>query len=305
MKGYKVFNPDWTCQDFQYEVGKVFEMDKPPVICRQGFHFCKKATDCFEYYEFDPNNKVAEVEALGDVETEGNKSCTNKIHIIRELSWYEVLDLVNTGAGNTGRNNSGNRNSGNRNSGYRNSGYRNSGNRNSGDRNSGNMNSGDYNSGYWNSGNMNSGNMNSGYRNSGYRNSGDWNSGNMNSGDRNSGDWNLSNNNSGCFNTEQHQLYFFDNPTDMTFKEWRNSEAYYLLRGIDFMEWVYFEDMTKEEKKKHPEAETTGGYLKEYDLKESASKWWSELDDYEKEVIKNIPNFDAEKFYKITGVKVK
>ena len=264
MKGYKVFNPDWTCNDFQYKVGKTFEMEGEVIMCRRGFHFCKKATDCFEYYEFDPNNKVAEVEALGDVETEGNKSCTNKIHIIRELSWYEVLDLVNTGAGNTGRNNSGNRNSGDRNSGYRNSGNRNSGNRNSGD-----MNSGD-----------------------------------MNSGDMNSGDWNLSNNNSGCFNTEQHQLYFFDNPTDMTFKEWRNSEAYYLLRGIDFMEWVYFEDMTEEEKKKHPEAETTGGYLKQYDLKESANEWWSELDDYEKEVIKNIPNFDAEKFYKITGVKV-
>lgn len=254
MKGYKVFNPDWTCNDFQYKVGKTFEMEGEVIMCRRGFHFCKKATDCFEYYEFDPNNKVAEVEALGDVETEGNKSCTNKIHIIRELSWYEVLDLVNTGAGNTGRNNSGN--------------------------------------------------MNSGDRNSGNRNSGNRNSGDMNSGDMNSGDWNLSNNNSGCFNTEQHQLYFFDNPTDMTFKEWRNSEAYYLLIGIDFMEWVYFEDMTEEEKKKHPEAETTGGYLKQYDLKESANEWWSELDDYEKEVIKNIPNFDAEKFYKITGVKV-
>ena len=120
----------------------------------------------------------------------------------------------------------------------------------------------------------------------------------------NSGDWNLSSNNSGCFNTEQHQLYFFDNPTDMTFKEWRNSEAYYLLRGIDFMEWVYFEDMTEEEKKKHPEAETTGGYLKRYDLKESANRWWDSLSDDSRQVIKDIPNFDAEKFYKITGVKV-
>jgi hypothetical protein len=284
MKGYKVFNPDWTCNDFQYEVGKTFEMNKPPVICRQGFHFCKKATDCFEYYRFDPKNKVAEVEALGEIETEDNKSCTNKIHIIRELSWYEVLDLVNTGSGNTGRNNSGDRNSGDWNSGDRNSGDRNSGYRNSGDRNSGDRNSGYRNSGDWNSG---------------YRNSGD-----RNSGDMNSGDWNLSSNNSGCFNTEQHQLYFFDNPTDMTFNEWRDSYAYYLLNKIDFIDWVYFKDMTEEEKKKHPEAETTGGYLKQYDLKESANEWWSELDDYEKEVIKNIPNFDAEKFYKITGVKV-
>jgi hypothetical protein len=74
MKGYKVFNPDWTCQNYQYEVGKTFEMDKSPVICRQGFHFCQKATDCFEYYSFDSKNKVAEVEALGDIKTEGYKS---------------------------------------------------------------------------------------------------------------------------------------------------------------------------------------------------------------------------------------
>ena len=25
IKGYKVFNPDWTCRDFQYEVGKTFK----------------------------------------------------------------------------------------------------------------------------------------------------------------------------------------------------------------------------------------------------------------------------------------
>ena len=25
VKGYKVFNPDWTCRGFQYEVGKIFE----------------------------------------------------------------------------------------------------------------------------------------------------------------------------------------------------------------------------------------------------------------------------------------
>lgn len=25
IKGYKVFNSDWTCRGFQYEVGKLFE----------------------------------------------------------------------------------------------------------------------------------------------------------------------------------------------------------------------------------------------------------------------------------------
>lgn len=30
MKGYKVFNPDWTCRGFQYSVGETFEEDVTP-----------------------------------------------------------------------------------------------------------------------------------------------------------------------------------------------------------------------------------------------------------------------------------
>ena len=124
MKGYKVFSPDWTCKGFQFEVGKTFEEDVKPECCEQGFHFCKKASDCFNYYRFDPENKVAEVEAVGEVDTndEDTKCCTNKLHIIRELTWQEVLELVNLGKACTGLCNSGNCNSGNRNSGDCNSG---------------------------------------------------------------------------------------------------------------------------------------------------------------------------------------
>ena len=154
MKGYKVFNPDWTCREFQYNVGQVYEMDEKPICCKRGFHFCKKISDCFNYYPFNPDNKVAEVEALGDIDTNNNdsKCSTNKIHIIREITWQEVLDLVNLGKGCTGLCNSGNRNSGDCNSGNRNSGDCNSGNRNSGDHNSGNHNSGDWNKSSFNNG---------------------------------------------------------------------------------------------------------------------------------------------------------
>ncbi|MDY2957070.1 MAG: hypothetical protein SOR59_05640 [Lachnospiraceae bacterium] len=119
MKGYKVFNPDWTCRGYQFEVGKTFTEYVTPVCYERGFHFCTKATDCFTYYAFTPNNKVAEVEALGDIDTDlyGSRCSTNKIHIIREITWYEVLNLVNYGKACTGFCNSGDYNSGNFNSG--------------------------------------------------------------------------------------------------------------------------------------------------------------------------------------------
>ena len=127
VKGFKVFNPDWTCKDKQYGCPGKFEEDITPSICNKGMHFCKRASDCFNYYSFDPNNKVAEVIAYGEVSEEGNKCATNKLEVVREIPWSELLDLVNTGKGCTGLCNSGNRNSGNRNSGNWNSGNWNSG----------------------------------------------------------------------------------------------------------------------------------------------------------------------------------
>jgi hypothetical protein len=173
MKGYKVFKPDWTCRGFQYSVGETFEETVIPLCCRRGFHFCTELKDCFRYYPFDPNNKVAEIEALGEINTGeyGNKHCTNKIKIIRELSWEEVLRRVNTGKYNTGRYNAGDCNNGT---------Y-----------NTGDCNEGEYNSGDWNSGDYNTGNCNNGYHNSG----------NCNIGHYNSGDYNNTSFSNGCFNT--------------------------------------------------------------------------------------------------------
>ena len=310
IKGYKVFNPDWTCSPNgntkQYTCPCTFEEDVNPSVCNAGMHFCKVAADCFNYYDFNPDNHVAEVAAYGEVVEEGDKCATNKLEIIREIPWAELLEMVNTGKGCAGLCNSGNRNSGNWNSGNRNSGDCNSGDCNSGNRNSGDCNSGDCNSGNWNSGDCNSGDCNSGNWNSGDCNSGDCNSGNWNSGDCNSGDWNNTNFSNGCFNTVEPTIHLFNKPSSWTYRDWLNSEARYLMNQIqgDILEWVYLSDMTDEEKAAHPEAETTGGYLKELDNPESAVIWWRLLDQRKKNVIMKIPNFDKAIFKEITGIDV-
>ena len=280
IKGFKVFNPDWTCSPNgntkQYTCPGKFEEDVTPVRCGQGMHFCKVAADCFHYYDFNPDNHVAEVAAYGEVVEEGDKCATNKLEIIREIPWAELLEMVNTGKGCAGL------------------------------CNSGDCNSGDWNSGDCNSGNRNSGNRNSGDWNSGDWNSGDCNSGNRNSGDCNSGDWNNTNFSNGCFNTVEPTIHLFNKPSSWTYRDWLNSEARYLMNQIqgDILEWVYLSDMTDEEKAAHPEAETTGGYLKELDNSECAVIWWRSLNQRQKNVIMAIPNFDKAIFKEITGIDV-
>ena len=305
MKGYKVFNPDWTCRGFQYEVGKTYKHEGKLSICNSGFHFCRKASDCFSYYAFDSKNKVAEVEALGLVKSDDTKSVTNEIHIIREIPWNELLNIVNEGKDCTGLCNSGNSNSGNWNSGNWNSGDRNSGNSNSGDSNSGDRNSGNSNSGDRNSGNSNSGDWNSGDWNSGDWNSGNWNSGNWNSGNWNSGNWNSGNWNSGFFNTITPSLLLFNKPTNLTREEVSQ------IKGVQVLNWNYENNwwidscnMSEDEKKAHPEHEALGGYLKTVDYKTACKMMWDKLDDTEKQAVKDIPNFDAAVFEEITGIKV-
>ena len=295
MKGYKAFLPNMTTQhgdDTVYEVGKTYTVEGEIKICENGYHFCKKCVDVYDYYS--KPCRICEVNVTGAVQTQGNKSVGRKLKILRELTADEISSLCN----------SGNCNSGNCNSGDWNSGNCNSGDCNSGNCNSGNCNSGNCNSGNCNSGNCNSGNCNSGDWNSGDWNSGDWNSGNCNSGNCNSGDWNSGDWNSGNCNTTEPTVRLFDHQTDITFSDFRNSRAYGLLRSIpsDCLTWKYSEYMTDDEKAAHPEHETTGGFL--YLEKVDRQAWWKSLSDESKAAITSMPYFDAEKFFICTGIKV-
>ena len=290
VHGFKVFRPDWTCSPNgntkQYTCPGKFEEEGELDVCGHGMHFCQTAADCFNYYSFNSENKVAEVIAYGDVRTDDDKSCTDKLEIVREIPWDEVLRIVNIGKNCTGRCNTGNCNTGDWNTGNCNTGNRNTGDCNTGNRNTGNRNTGDCNTGDWNTGNRNTGDCNTG--------------------DCNTGDWNKSSFNTGCFNTEEQKITLFNKPSGMTYREWMDSDARYLLNQIpkDVVEWVYEEDMTDEEKAAHPTYKTTGGYLKVLDESECGQLWWGSLSDRRKEIIKAIPNFDAEIFFQCTGVRV-
>lgn len=275
INGYKVFNPDWSCRGFQYEVGKTFKHEGNIKMCGSGFHFCQKASDCFNYYDFDSSNKVAEVLATGHVETEGCKSVTDEITIVREVPWTELLTIVNEGSNCTGFGNTGSFNSGFRNSG-------------------------DYNSSGWNTGFRNSGRFNVGDNNSG-----NYNTGCCNTGYRNTGDFNKCNYSSGIFCTEEDTIRFFNKPSKYTYKDWLESETRNLINRKFFLnKWIYECDMTTKEKVENPSYKTTGGYLKKYTYKEAWNNLWNEISDDEKKKIMDIPNFDSDIFKEITGIDI-
>ena len=283
IKGFKVFNSDWTCRGFQYKVGETFIHNGNIEMCGAGFHFCRKASDCFNYYNFNSQNKVAEVEALGLVETQGDKSVTDKIKIIREIEWSELLTIVNDGKNCTGLKNTGNCNTGNCNTGNRNTGDWNTGNRNTGDWNTGNRNTGNRNTGDWNTGNWNTG---------------DWNTGNWNT-----GNWNSTNYSTGFFNSVEQNIFLFNKPTSMS------RDEIHSLKGIQILDWnfknswwIYSVNMSDDEKKSNPTYETTGGYLKTVDFKTACKMMWENLSENERQEVMKLPNFDSNIFYEITGI---
>ena len=271
VHGFKVFQPDWTCSPSggfkQYSCPGRFQQDGDLDMCGNGMHFCLNLADCFNYYSFNPDNKVAEVIAHGEVIQGDDKCCTNDLEVVREISWQEVLTLVNTGKACTGRCNTGD----------------------------------------WNTGDCNTGNRNTGNRNTGDCNTGNRNTGNRNTGDWNTGDWNLSSFNTGCFMTEEQPIMMFNKPSDWTFRKWLESDARWLLNHIpkNVTTWVYACDMTDQEKADHPEHKTTGGYLKTLDEADAAQTWWDGLDQCKRDIILDLPNFDADIFFKCTGINVK
>ena len=272
IHGYKVFKPDWTCRRKQYTCPGRFHEDEA-VICVAGMHFCTRALDCFNYYPFDPSYHVCEVIGRGMVDHEYldacSKVCVTDLEIVRELTWAEVLDIVNIGSNDLGRSNIGHGNTGDSNIGCSNEGnsnigFSNTGSVNIGDFNSGTSNVGDYNigtrnvgnsnfdgfnvgshnTGHNNAGNENAGSNNVGHRNvgswnvgdgnTGYGNVGDgntgsWNVGDYNFGMRNVGDFNAGSDTVGCFNTEYVEFRMFNKPSPWTKSQWLLSSARAIL----------------------------------------------------------------------------
>lgn len=268
----KGFDKNLCCRGMQFEIGKTYETgakDNEISLCSNTvFHYCNNIRQVHQHYSCVPEegNRFCEIEVLGAEVSDEEKCGSNKIRIVREIVGDELKTLLGMINGNTGLFNTGKSNSG----------YRNSGNRNSGNSNSGDWNSSDYNSGDYNSGNRNSGN-----RNSGYWNSGNWNSGYFNSCEGSNGVF--------C-NESDKNIRIFNQPSGMSLEDFRRSRYYDALVS-EPIELTWWGEETKT--------------LKNRSYKEACAIWWEKLTEENKKIIQQIPNFDADVFFDITGINVK
>lgn len=82
VEGYKGTDKDMKCRDYQFELGKQFDMSGDAKIeeCQSGFHLCKELKDVFFYYRVGEGNRFFKVKALvRKKDFEENKRLT---------SWY-------------------------------------------------------------------------------------------------------------------------------------------------------------------------------------------------------------------------
>ena len=93
MKGYKGFDKDLKCRDFQYEVGKDYTAKGKVKACKNGFHFCENPMDVFGYYP-PSDSRYCTVEGSGeeDRDDDDSKVATSKIHISAEIGLKGLIE---------------------------------------------------------------------------------------------------------------------------------------------------------------------------------------------------------------------
>jgi hypothetical protein len=97
ITGYKGFDKDLKCREFQYEIGKEYKTDKKPIRCTEnGFHFCEIPFDVWNYYPINNDNKYCAVEGSGEISSsidEDSKIAVQKIKIKATISLFDMIKI--------------------------------------------------------------------------------------------------------------------------------------------------------------------------------------------------------------------
>lgn len=95
IRGYKGFDKNLKCRDFQYEIGKEYFTDKA-VACETGFHFCENPFEVLSYYspcdDTGTLNRFCEVEGSGDFDkSKSDKTCCTHLKVKAEIGLQGLI----------------------------------------------------------------------------------------------------------------------------------------------------------------------------------------------------------------------
>ena len=95
IKGYKGFDKNMKCRNFQYEIGKDYTHEGDVECCKCGFHFCENPFDVLSYYG-PTNSRFCEVEGSGESSKDNNstKVSVSNLHVGFEIG---LNGLINAG----------------------------------------------------------------------------------------------------------------------------------------------------------------------------------------------------------------
>ena len=116
---------------------------------------------------------------------------------------------------------------------------------------------------------------------------------------KNSGNYNSGNRNSGYFNTDEPTVRLFNKDTGL-----KRSEIEVPYIALPISEWISEENMTDTQKIDNPNFYITKGTLITRSYKEAWQLAWDTMDTQTKDRFLKLPNFNADIFEEITGIKV-
>ena len=97
ITGFKGFDKDLKCRNYQYEVGKEFEEEGKIEACSKGFHFCENPFDVLGYYPPSTekgSSRYCIVKGSGNIDRDGDDSkvACSKLHISAEIGLKGIIE---------------------------------------------------------------------------------------------------------------------------------------------------------------------------------------------------------------------
>ena len=97
ITGFKGFDKDLKCRDYQYEVGKKFEEEGKIEACSKGFHFCENPLDVLGYYPpygEKGSSRYCIVKGSGNIDRDGDdtKVACSKLYISAEIGLKGIIE---------------------------------------------------------------------------------------------------------------------------------------------------------------------------------------------------------------------